>query len=63
MGDCRDKDLRVQFDRRLKVKFPDSQVTTDAPGFGTVLLIYMPGPIGLLIELMGRRREKGLCAV
>ena len=35
----------------------------DAPGFRTVLLIYMPGPIGLLIELMGRGREKGLCAV
>ncbi len=30
MGDCQDKDLRVQFDRRLKVKFLGSKVTTDA---------------------------------
>jgi len=35
----------------------------DDPGFGTVLLICMLGPIGLLIVLMGRGREKGLCAV
>ena len=30
MGDCRNEDLRVQFDRRLKLKFLGSQVTTDA---------------------------------
>ena len=30
MGDCQDKDLRVQFDRRLKVKFLGNKVTTDA---------------------------------
>ena len=30
MGDCQDKDLRVQFDHRLKLKFLGSQVTTDA---------------------------------
>ena len=30
MGYCQDKDLRVQFDRRSKVKFLGSQVTTDA---------------------------------
>ena len=30
MGDYQDKDLRVQFDRRLKVKFLGSQVTIDA---------------------------------
>jgi len=30
MGDCQDKDLRVQFDRRLKLKFLGSQITTDA---------------------------------
>jgi hypothetical protein len=30
MGDCQDKVLRVPFDRRLKVKFLGSKVTTDA---------------------------------
>ena len=30
MGDCQTRDLRVQFDRRLKLKFPGSKVTTDA---------------------------------
>ncbi len=30
MGDCQVKDLRVQFDRRLKLKFLGSQITTDA---------------------------------
>ena len=30
MGDCQNEDLRVQFDRRLKLKFLGSQVTTDA---------------------------------
>ena len=30
MGDCQNRDLRVQFDRRLKVKFLGSRVTTDA---------------------------------
>lgn len=29
MGDCQDEELRVQFDRRLKLKFLGSQVTTD----------------------------------
>ncbi len=30
MGDCQNEDLRVQFDRRLKIKFLGSKVTTDA---------------------------------
>jgi hypothetical protein len=30
MGDCQSSDLRVQFDRRLKLKFLGSQITTDA---------------------------------
>ena len=30
MGDCQNGDLRVQFDRRLKLKFLGSKVTTDA---------------------------------
>ena len=30
MGDCQKSDLRVDFDRRLKLKFLGSQVTTDA---------------------------------
>jgi hypothetical protein len=30
MGDCQNKDLRVGFDSRLKLKFLGSQVTTDA---------------------------------
>ena len=30
MGDCQDRGLRVQFDRRLKLKFLGSMVTTDA---------------------------------
>ena len=30
MGDGQNEDLRVQFDRRLKLKFLGSQVTTDA---------------------------------
>ena len=30
MGDCRNEDLRVGFDSRLKLKFLGSQVTTDA---------------------------------
>jgi hypothetical protein len=30
MGDCQNGDLRVNFDRRLKLKFLGSQVTTDA---------------------------------
>jgi len=32
MGDCRNEDLRVQFDRRLKPKFFAGKVTTDAGG-------------------------------
>ena len=30
MGDCQNEDLQVQFDRRLKLKFLGSKVTTDA---------------------------------
>jgi Transposase DDE domain group 1 len=30
MGDCQSSDLRVPFDRRLKLKFLGSQITTDA---------------------------------
>ena len=30
MGDCQNRDSRVQFDRRLKLKFLGSKVTTDA---------------------------------
>ena len=30
MGDCQSSDLQVQFDRRLKLKFLGSQITTDA---------------------------------
>lgn len=30
MGDCQNRDLRVHFDGRLKLKFIGSQVTTDA---------------------------------
>ena len=30
MGDAQNGDLRVQFDRRLKLKFLGSQITTDA---------------------------------
>jgi len=30
MGDCQNRDLRVPFDRRLKLKFLGSKVTTDA---------------------------------
>jgi len=30
MGDCQNRDLRVQFDRRLRLKVLGSKVTTDA---------------------------------
>ena len=30
MGDCQNRDLRVRFDRTLKLKFLGSKVTTDA---------------------------------
>ena len=30
MGDCQNRDLRVQFNRRLRLKFLGSKVTTDA---------------------------------
>jgi hypothetical protein len=35
MGDCQNRDLRVDFDRTLKLKFLGSQLTTD-----TGLLAY-----------------------
>ncbi len=30
MGDCQNEDLRLSFDRRVKLKFLGSQITTDA---------------------------------
>jgi hypothetical protein len=30
MGDCQNEDLRVRFDRSLKLRFLGSEVTTDA---------------------------------
>jgi hypothetical protein len=29
MGDCQNEDLRLSFDRRVKLKFLGSQITTD----------------------------------
>ena len=55
MGDCQNEDLRVQFDRRLKLKFLGSQVTTDAG-----LLAYRELDEMLGLMEMGADRPPGL---
>ena len=54
MGDCQNEDLRVQFDRRLKLKFLRSKVTTDAGilAFTLVELLVVIAIIAILVALL-----------
>ena len=65
MGDCQNEDLRVQFDRRLKLKFLGSQVTTDAGllayrELDETLGLTEMAPDALLDSRVGSNKQHGL---
>ena len=65
MGDCQSSDLRVQFDRRLKLKFLGSQITTDA---GLLAYRELDEALGLTVmsvdclqdSRLGQNKQHGL---
>ena len=57
MGDCQNKDLRVQFDRRLKLKFLGSKVTTDA---GLLAYRELDETLGLTEMVQGTFKDSRL---
>jgi hypothetical protein len=65
MGDCQNRDLRVQFDRRIKLKFLGSKVTTDAGLLAYRELDEMLGltemvPAALEDSRVGSNKQHGL---
>ena len=50
MDDYQNRDLRVQFNRRLKLKFLGSKVMTDA---GFLTYRDLDETLGLIIDLLG----------
>lgn len=68
MGDCQSSELRVQFDRRLKLKFLGSQITTDA---GLLADRELDEALGLTAmstdclqdSRLGRNKQHGLLAL
>ena len=68
MGDCQNEALRVQFDRRLKLKFLGSKVTTDA---GLLAYRELDETLGLTEEAeevladsrYGKNKQHGLVAL
>jgi hypothetical protein len=65
MGDCQNEDLRVNFDRTLKLKFLGSQVTTDAGllayrELDEALRLTATGAESLQDSRLGQNKQHGL---
>jgi hypothetical protein len=58
MGDCRNEDLRVDFDRLLKLKFLGSQVTTDAGLLAYRELDEALGLTAMVVEVPADSRQQ-----
>jgi hypothetical protein len=65
MGDCQNEDLRVNFDRTLKLKFLGSKVTTDAGllayrELDEALGLTAMGAAAVIDSRLGQNKQHGL---
>ena len=65
MGDCQNEDLRVDFDRTLKLKFLGSKVTTDAGllayrELDEALRLTETGAESVLDSRLGQNKQHGV---